>query len=91
MREFGRIVSDLNQGLDQVMGTIDRMQKLYRSFQDLMPIWQQLSGWLQRQEMATTSMSGPIRRAGPPRRRKAAHVRRRPGKARKRRKIIFYP
>jgi len=91
MREFGRIVSDLNQGLDQVMGTIDRMQKLYRSFQDLMPIWQEFSGWLQRQQMATTSMSRPVRRAGPPRRRRTAHVRRTTGKARKRRRIIFYP
>lgn len=88
MADFGRIVSDLNQGLDEVMGTIQRMQKLYRSFQDLMPIWQELSGWLQRQEMATTSMTGPARRAGSRRCRTCGSARRRAGTGRKRRRTI---
>lgn len=89
MRDFGRIVSDLNQGLDEVMGTIDRMQKLYRTFQDLMPIWQEMSGWFQRQEMATTSMTRPVRRAAVPHRRKHEPVRRRRKKG-KRRKTFYF-
>lgn len=86
MREFGRIVSDLNHGLDEVMGTIDRMQKLYRSFQDLIPVWQQLAGWLREQEMATTSMMRPVRRAGRPRRWKRKANRRGAGKGHSRRR-----
>lgn len=88
MRDFGRIVGDLNQGLDEVMGTIDRMQKLYRTFQDLRPIWQELSGLLQQQETAMTSVAGPIRRAAPRRRRKSGSARRRTGKAGRRRRTI---
>lgn len=86
MRDFGRIVGDLNQGLDEVMGTIDRMQKLYRTFQDLRPIWQELSGLLQQQETAMTSMAGPVRRAAPQRRRKSGSARRGSGQRRRRRR-----
>jgi len=91
MRDFGRFVSDLNQGLDEVMGTIDRMQKLYRSFRDLIPVWQQLTGWLQRQEMATTSMSRPVRHVCSRCGRKCRPARRRTGKRKTRTdRMVFW-
>lgn len=43
MNEFGRMISNFNRNLDQILHAMNQMQTMYKTYEQMAPIWKRMS------------------------------------------------